>query len=354
MTKKVLIAILAVLLVFGLASCSDGGNSGGGSSEPKRPAELSVTSFTENYPVGTEKPSGALLYTSTEGKITPVDINDAGVTTNFDAKTAGTNKLLKITYKGIDAVKYYNVVEPQKVDITGTFIVDKNTTLTFSTDTDGKLKVTKEAWTDWYQFNTLATMPTPEKLEYTIGISPSGNTVIRTNGWSYMPKDGGLAGYPSESTYFEYGSEYTPDLEHFYVSTGTEDNRSTTNKAAKGKYLVMAFDAEGSAYFWFTSNVDQTTLEGLNIAGAVKIPANKMSFDQAGVNFKNVTIDEGSVAVEDKKASNLAIILNRDHYASTTRAFGFVSSSDGAYKGYSYTMKLSDVVIPVNFFSTST
>ena len=65
-----------------------------------------------------------------------------------------------------------------------------------------------------------------------------------------------------------------------------------------------------------------------------------MSFDQAGVNFKNVTI-EG----KENVASNLQIILNREDYASKTKAFGFISSSDGTYKGYSYTMKLSDVAV---------
>ena len=343
MTKKILIAILAVLLVLGLASCSDKSSSGGGSSEPKRPAELSVTSFTENYPVGTAKPSGSLLYTSTEGKITPVDINDAGVTTNFDATTAGTNKVLKITYKGIDAVKYYNVVEPQKVDVTGTFIVDKNTTLTFSTDTDGKLKITKEDWGNWYTFNNLP-LPLPESkvLEYTIGISPAGRTVIRTNGWSYTPVDGGLSGYPSESAYFEYGSGYTPNTEYFYVSTDKEDNRSTTNEAARGKYLVMKFNAYGDALFWFTDALsdEKITYIRAHEDEAIKVDSKLMSFDQAGVNFKNVTI-EG----KEEAASNLQIILNREDYASKTRAFGFISSSDGTYKGYSYTMKLTDIPV---------
>lgn len=63
-----------------------------------------------------------------------------------------------------------------------------------------------------------------------------------------------------------------------------------------------------------------------------------MAFDNAGLNFKNVT-----VAGKEATASNLAIILNKDGYASKTSAFGFVSSDDGDYKGYSYTMKLTDV-----------
>ena len=49
----------------------------------------------------------------------------------------------------------------------------------------------------------------------------------------------------------------------------------------------------------------------------------------------------------EKKAQNLSIYLNKDGYASTDRAFSFVSSSGVSddYKGYSYTMKLTDIGI---------
>lgn len=340
MTKKVLIAILAVLLiVVGLTSCNDG--SSGGKTDPKRPATLSVSSFTEYYPVGAEKPSGSLLYTSTDGKITSVGINDEGVTHNFDAKTAGEGKLLKITYNGIDAAAKYNVVEPEIIDITGTFIVEKNATLTFKTNTTTKkLEITKEEWANWSDFYNLENVPESKTLEYTIGISPAGGTVIRVNNWSYSVKDGGLAGYPSEGSYFEFDAGYTPNTGYYYVSTAKEDHRSTTNVAAHDKYLVMKFNAYGNAYFWFTDNVEAGTLNALSDDAAIIIPASQMAFDNAGLNFKNVT-----VAGNEATASNLAIILNKDGYASKTSAFGFVSSDDGNYRGYSYTMKLTDIAV---------
>ena len=48
-----------------------------------------------------------------------------------------------------------------------------------------------------------------------------------------------------------------------------------------------------------------------------------------------------------EKGKNLSIYLNKDGYASKERAFSFVSSSgvDDTYKGYSYTMKLTDIEI---------
>jgi len=349
MTKKFLIAILAVLLVFGLASCNgDAGSKGGGGSEPTRPAELSVNSFTENYLVGTANPSGTLLYTSTEGKITPLDINDAGVTTNFDASEVAENKFLRITYKGIDAVKYYNVKELETVDISGTYIVGKNTTLTFK---KGSTLVVKEVWSDWDKFFNLPSEYDPEQSEenYTVGISPAGRTVIRVFDWTYTPRDGELATYPSEGSYFEFDNGYTPNTYYFYVSTYKEDNRSTTNESARGRYLIMQFDVYGNANFWFATSLEADVFDYLRnpstpseaaskVSEKITIPASEMSFDQAGLNFKDVTVNETN-------AKNLAIILNRENYASKTRAFGFVSSTGDGYKGYSYTMKLSDEAV---------
>ena len=102
---------------------------------------------------------------------------------------------------------------------------------------------------------------------------------------------------------------------YFYVSTDKEDNRSTTNEAARGKFCVMMFDVNYNAYFWFTDDVTD-----------------------AGLKFKGVNADA-------TKGKNLEILLNKDNYASKTRAFGFISSEGDGYKGYSYTMKLTDVPV---------
>ena len=339
MTKKILIAILAVLLVLGLASCSDK-SSGGGSSEPTRPATLELRNFKDNYKVGDQKKdlSGTLFYTDTKGKMKTVEVKDEGVyVTGFDTTTPGTERTVKFTYMSLDCMGTYNVVQPEPIEISGTFIVDKNTTFTFK---NGSTEVTKEVWDNWSDFYNLNEDPkSVEKKNYEVGVSPAGRTVIRVFDWSYTPKDGGLASYPSEEIYFEYDSGYTPNTNYFYVSTAKEDTKSRTNTSAQGKYLVMKFDVEGNALFWFTADVESATLTALIDSNAITIPANQMSFDQAGLNFKNVTVNTTN-------AKNLAIILNRENYASNTRAFGFVSSGDDVYNGYAYTMKLSDVAIP--------
>ena len=338
MTKKVLIAILAVLLIVGLTSCSDGGSGGGGQTDPKRPATLSVSSFTEYYPVGTEKPSGSLLYTSTDGKITSVGINDEGVTHNFDGKTAGENKTLIISYKGIDAAKTYSVVKPDDVNIDGVFILNEKSTYIFKS---GSTKVIKEKWDSFGEYNSF-TGATESELTYTVGISPSGRTTIRLDGWTYTPKDSGLAGYPSEDDFFDSDLGYLPNTTYLYFSTDKEDTRSITNGYAQNKYCVMLFDNEYNAYFWFVASLSDLT--SLKLNNGVKILASQMSFDNAGLKFKGVNADVD-------KGKNLEILLNRENYASKTRAFGFISSGEGDYKGYQYTMKLTDVLassIPAN------
>ena len=303
---------------------------------PTRAATLSVYNFKNNYSEGATKADlvGTLVYTDTAAKVTTVDIKGEGVTTDFDASTAGEGKILKITYQGIDTTAVYNVVKPEAVDIAGTYILGKNLSYTFAS---GSTAVTKEEWGNWATFFNLDGEPTVTTTTYTVGISPTGRTTIRLDGWTYSPDGkGGLFSYPSEGQFFEFSAGYSPNTTYYYVSTTAEDTRSITNLAAQGKYLMMQFTVLGDCKVWFVDNPAAAP------AGdpAYTIPGNKMDFDNAGVYIKNYSVNETN-------AKNLSIYLNKDGYASKDRAFSFVSSSGVSddYKGYSYTMKLTDIGI---------
>lgn len=327
----VMLVICALVLAF-TVSCK---KSPTPTPTPTRAATLSVYNFKNNYSEGATKADlvGTLVYTDTNAKVTTVDIKDEGVTTDFDATTAGEGKILKITYQGIDTTALYNVVKPEEVDIAGTYILGKNLSYTFAS---GSKTVKKEEWGNWANFFNLDAEPTVTETSYTVGISPAGRTTIRLDGWTYSPDGkGGLYSYPSEGQFFDFSAGYSPNTAYYYVSTTAEDTRSITNQAAQGKYLVMQFTVTGDIKVWFVDN------PAVAPAGdpAYTISGTKMIFDNSGVYLKNVSLEEAG----EKKAQNLSLYLNKDGYASQDRAFSYVSSDGDGYKGYSYTMKLSDV-----------
>lgn len=341
--RKHILPVLLVIAVLLVAAISCKNNpSPTPTPTPTRPATLSVYSFRNYYFLDAAKTDlvGTLVYTDTAGKVTTVDIKDASVTTDFDSSKVAEGKVLKISYQGIDTTAVYNVVKPQEVDISGSFVLGKNVTYVF---TSGSKNVIKETWDNWSQFYNLSSDPDEKPLSYSVSLSPSGRTTIKLDDWTYSPDGkGGLSSYPSEGQFFDYDAGYVPNTTYFYVSTTKEDNKSITNVAARGKYLVMKFNVDGEAFVWFTDDLNSATLAGLTEIGkAYSITADKMIFDNSGVYLKNVTADA-------EKGKNLSIYLNKDGYASKERAFSFVSSSgvDDTYKGYSYTMKLSDVLIP--------
>jgi hypothetical protein len=338
MRKHILpvLLVIAVLLVAAISCKNNPSPTPTPTPTPTRPATLSVYSFKSNYAVGATKADlvGTIVYTDTNAKVTTVDIKAEGVTTDFDATAAAEGKILKISYQGIDTTARYNVVKVEDVDIAGTFILGKNVSYEFSS---GSKSVKKEVWTDWGHFYNLTDDPAVTPVSYTVGISPSGRTTIQLDGWTYSPDgEGGLASYPSEGQYFDYNEGYVPNTGYYYVSTTKEDSRNITNPSAKGKYLMMEFTGTGDVKVWFV--LDPTAAPGAS--ADYTITADKMIFDNSGVYLKNVTADA-------EKGKNLSIYLNKDGYNSKERAFSFVSSSgvDDAYKGYSYTMKLT--IIPV-------
>lgn len=353
MKKNVFTYVLfALLLICVMVSCN---NSKTPEVIAKNPATLKVNYFRQYYAVGDgpEKLVGTLSYTAEGGSsINTIDISSKDVNKEgFDTTVPAEGKTLKLTYKGIDCVVTYNVVKQETVDLYGEFIVADKTTLYFNKD---KKTVDKETWENWFDYYTFAQPKTSETLDYTVGISSSGMTIVKVDGTNYYPDaNGGLRSYPTFNQYFDDDSKYSPNTSYFYVSTGPEDNRSKTCEAAKENYLVMAFDYEitpaesYTAYIWFKDDI--STLTGLKKSEAIAVDASKMTFGVGGVSMNKVEGTPGTSASEKVKAAtkNLTIILNKDGYDSTEKAFGFVSYADTDYNGYSYTMKLSDKPISI-------
>ena len=358
MKKNVFVyALFALLLICVMVSCNNNGT------KPqeviaKNPATLKVNYFRQYYAVGDgpEKLVGTLSYTAEGGSsINTIDISSEEVTkTGFDTKEPAEGKTLKLTYKGIDCVVTYNVVKQETVDLYGEFIVADKTTLYFNKD---KKTVDKETWENWFDYYTFAQPKTSETLDYTVGISSSGMTIVKVDGTNYYPDaNGGLRSYPTFNQYFDDDSKYSPNTRYFYVSTDKEDGRKATNEHARDKYLVMAFDYTfdpGSepeesyiAYIWFVA--DLAVLDtGLEKDDAITVDASKMTFGVGGVSMDKVEGKRGTSAPENAN-KNLTIMLNKDGYDSEERACGFVSYVGDDYpNGYSYCMKLSNK--PIKF-----
>ena len=105
------------------------------------------------------------------------------------------------------------------------------------------------------------------------------------------------------------------------------------------------FDYLGTAYIWFIDHINVVSdIQDLDTDDAITVDAKDMTFGIGGVSMSKVTGTEPTSPTGANK--NLTIMLNREGYDSKTRAFGLVSYVDTNYKGYSYTMKLSDVAIP--------
>lgn len=331
-------ALFALLLICVLVSCN--GNAKTPEVIAKNPATLKVNYFRQYYAVGDgpEKLVGTLSYTAEGGSsISQVEIKSSEVKKEgFNTDTTGEGKTLKLTYKGIDVVVTYNVVNMEKVDLFGEFIVGDNTTIEFKKDN----KVVKTKWESWDDYFNCKGHEQKKEYTYSPDISSSGRTVVRVDDWNYYPDGkGGILSYPSFDQYFEDGSKYVPSMYDFYVSTGKEDTRESTNQSARNHYLVMKFDFEGHAYIWFTLDTEQSTLNALVPENAIKIGADQMTFGVGGVSANKV---EGTAqgSAPSGATKNLTILMNKDGYDSKDRAFTFVSYNDDGYKGYSYIMKL--------------
>ena len=321
MAKKVLIAILAVILVLGLASCSDKSSSGGGSSDPTRPATLELRNFKDNYKKGDtqDKITGTLLYTSSEGKITTVDVKDSGVTVSgFDTSAEASGKIVKFTYKGLDCVGTYSVFDiPAVLDVAGCFVVDDLTTYEFSSKSN---KVEIQEYTCWDQYeNFTGEMAEPTYANYTVEVSSNGLTYALVNGKRFYPDGKG------EFEKYESGYLASPKIFYgFYVSDDKESNSEytgPTDTKARGKYLVVNFTNNCEMQMWFEEIKPTNTLP--TRTADYTVPASDIKFGTMGVFIKNATIGN---------TKNLSMISKNDFKESIS----ITSSSEGEYRGYFY------------------
>ena len=357
MKKKLfsMILVCALLLVIAVSCNSSPKSKPTPTPTPEedvtRPATLRVGYFRESYIQGAAKPEGKLYYTDTAGKIITLSITDEGVTTDFDGNTIAENKDLKITYKGIDCIVQYSVVEKPTVDVNGAYIVGDNTLLIFKTDASGKLTIDKEVWKNWKVYSffepTEENVTETKNIDYSIEITSSGATAIKTDGWSYRPDGkGGLQSYKTEDEFLDPTNGYVPSLKYFYVSTTTAGRG--TDDSIKSKYLVIAFSDKASTfydmYIWFVDNTSPATIATLTKAGAdFVVSSTKFAFGQAGAELPKT---EG-LAVEGKPLSRNLKVYTRDGYV---KGFTIVSYTDEGYKGYSYGMTASTVEIPGDFW----
>lgn len=329
--KKSSFCLFVIALLICIVGCAQKGAT---DTDPDYTPTLSISYVRINYPVGATEADldGALIYTDKKGKTNNIKLTDEGVSTDFSADKAEENKIMTITYEGLKCSTEYHVLEPDPVNIDGTFIVDKNTTLTFSVDDN---TVIKKTWRCWYDCKEKKQPLSETCFTYSPTISRGGRTCIYVDGNIYYPDENrGLVSFPNSKPYFSDGG-FVPKSSHYYVSEFKENNRS--NPSARNKYLVMKFDVAGNAFMWFTNDYYESTLNDLSEEEAIKIDSDLFVFSSNGVFLERTTIN-------NENARDLELLLRGEGYASNSRAFRMISRSDQPdYYGYSYTMRLSDV-----------
>ena len=323
MTKKVLIAILAsLLIVVGFTSCSDAGS--GGSADPKRPATLELRNFKETYRLNDSKSAlqGTLLYTNTNGTINTVDVKDSAVTvTGFNTSKEGTGNIVKFTYKGIDCAGTYGVYNiPSVLDAEGCFVVDDLTTYDFTANSN---KVVVEKYANWKGYQNIAPTSTSE-TSYEVRISSNGLIYALVGDKRFYPD--GMGGFKS------YDSDYLAEPEYgtgcYYVSTEAE--KSSSAIIAQNKYLVVQFTTDYTMNMWFVSS-EPTSAPSVD--PDYEISYDKILFGTSGIYVKDLQIGEG-----DNLSKNLCV-YSRNNYEDSIIVVSKTDLTDNSYKGYFYTLK---------------
>ena len=329
MTKKVLIAILAVLLiVVGLTSCNDG--SSGGKTDPKRPATLELRNFKESYRLNDSKSAlqGTLLYTNTNGTINTVDVKDSAVTvTGFDTSKEGTGNIVKFTYQGIDCAGTYGVYNiPSVLDAEGCFVVDDLTTYDFTANSN---KVVVEKYASWAAYENVTPIePSPSPLNYEVKISSNGLVYALVGDKRFYPD--GIGGFKSYESNYVAQPEYGTGC--YYVSTEAE-KASHTHTIAQNKYLVVQFTTDYTMKMWFVA--DKPTSAPTGDPNYV-IPAASILFGTSGIYVKDIQIGEG-----DNLSKNLCV-YSRNNYEDSLIVVSKTDMTDDNYKGYFYTLKFKE------------
>jgi hypothetical protein len=299
--------------------------------EPTRPATLRLNYFEKNYEKGATAPKGSLIYTDEKGKITTPSLQADGVTTDFNATTAGENKTLKISYQGIDCVASYNVYELEDINISGCFVFTENMTIDFFGPGDDTVMVIEyENWKQFQEFNP--DEDNVHMLTYTKALTSAGVTVARVtvgeDRYSFYPDgEGGI------KTYHEDWDLPQPEIDEWYVSTDYE--RGRVSDCARNKYMVARFTTDYTMDVWFVdkdafAGLDYSTLNADNRAYVV--PAGLFTFDLAGVKVDKTN------DVDATKAKNFKLYSKNGF-----ETISVVSYADSDYYGYSYILKLKDV-----------
>ncbi|MBQ6672376.1 MAG: hypothetical protein IJM73_04055 [Spirochaetales bacterium] len=299
--------------------------------EPTRPATLRLNYFEKNYEKGATAPKGSLIYTDEKGKITTPSLQADGVTTDFNASTAGENKTLKISYQGIDCVASYNVYELEEINISGCFVFTENMTIDFfGAGNDDVMIIEYENWKQFQEYD-----PDEEKVHmttYTKALTSAGVTVARVtvgeDRYSFYPDgEGGI------KTYHEDWDLPQPEIDEWYVSTDYE--RGRVSDCARNKYMVARFTTDYTMDVWFVDKDDFATLDysTLNAGNrAYVVPADKFTFDLGGVKVDKTDVDA-------TKAKNFKL-YSRNGFETFSVVSYYV---DNEYPGYSYNLKLKDV-----------
>ncbi len=333
--KKSPFCIFVLILLICISGCDQKQIT---DTDPDYIPTLSISYVRSYYPVGATGADleGTLLYTDEKGKTKEVKLTDEGVSTDFSADIAEENKNMTITYKGLKCSTKYHVLEPEPVCIEGTFIVDNNTTLTFS---GGDNTVIKQTWCCWSDCKGKKQPLSETHFTYSPTISPAGRTRISIDGQYYYPDENkGIVFSPDSKTFFLADGGFVPKSSHYYISSFKEDDRSFINPSARNKYLVMKFDVEGNAFMWFTNDCYESTLKNLSDGEAIRIDSDMFIFNAGGVLLESTTIN-------NEKAKDLELRI-QDGYASDSKAFVMLSRNNlPDYAGYSYAMRLSDVKI---------
>lgn len=329
MAKRISIVLITVLLVLGLASCNNNPG-GGGSSEPTRPATLELRYFKDNYKKGDtqDKLVGTLLYTSTQGTITTVDVKDEGVkVTGFDTSAEASGKIVKFTYKGLDCVGTYSVLDiPSILDAEGCFVVDNLTTYEFKSNSN---TVVIEKYKNWHDYNYVEPIAAETKeAQYEVKVSSNGLTYAVVNNKRFYPD--GMGGFRS------YESDYLPEPEYgigcYYISTEREKTVHT-NPIAQGKYLVIQFTTDYTMKMWFLAT-KPTSIGTWADTPDYEIGVDDILFGTSGVFVQDLTVGTG-----ENTSKNLCVYSRNDYKDSVL----VVSKNADGYEGYFYSLTFSEL-----------
>lgn len=359
--RKHILPVLLVIAVLLVAAISCKNNpSPTPTPTPTRPATLTAGYYTKYYELTTGKsstPKGTLYYTSPEGTITTLNFDSEGVTSpDFTTLVAGKDKTCKFSYKGIDCVVTYSVVDKTAVSVVGRYMLCDNKTVTFK---EGENDVAVEEYSNWFEFLD-DNAHYYQGLEYSTyintengetGISLTVVTGKNKKTYKFLPDgNGGLRQKKYASDLFQ-PLLYTASDKNYYISTEKTSSFSTNHP---NKWLIVSFTEPttsgeyntGSMNMWFvtdavytTNTLNEPTVARIETAidpasPDIKVSGNHIKMNEFGVAIPQFDL-EYTVALEAKTDKNF-------YLREATKTEGnivIVSSNEEGYKGYSYVLK---------------